>query len=228
MFTTGDNAYPAGSDADFRDCYDPFWGRHRLRTRPSAGNHDYQSPGAAPYFAYFGDRAGPAGIGYYCYTLGSWHVVVLNSNVAMSAGSAQDTWLRADLAAHQADCTLAYWHHPLFSSGPHGNDARSIDAWRTLLAAGADVVVNGHDHLYERFAPQTPEGAADAAGLRQFTVGTGGAPLYGFGAPRPNSDVRINDRFGVLKLTLQVRGYFWEFVTAGLITADAGGAACRW
>ena len=151
VFTAGDNAYPAGTADDFQNCYDPGWGRHRPRTRPSAGNHDYESPEAAPYFAYFGDRAGPAGVGYYSYELGLWHIVVLNSNIPMSAGSPQDQWLRDDLLANPTVCTLGYWHHPLFSSSQHGNDPRSYDAWQALRAAGVDVVVNGHDHAVRTF-----------------------------------------------------------------------------
>ena len=227
VFTTGDNAYPVGSATDFRDCYDPFWGRHRSRTRPAAGNHDWASAAGGPYFEYFGALAGPAGLGYYSYTLGSWHVVVLNSNLDLSAGSLQEAWLRADLAAHPVPCTLAYWHHPLFSSGLHGNDSRSADAWRALLAARADVVLNGHDHLYERFAPQTAEAIPDGLGIRQFTVGTGGAPLYDFGPARPNSEVRLNDSVGVLRLVLRSGGYSWQFITPGYLIADAGSSPCR-
>jgi hypothetical protein len=227
VFTAGDNAYPSGTADDFQNCYDPGWGRHRPRTRPSAGNHDYASPGAAPYFAYFGDSAGPAGVGYYSYGLGLWHIVVLNSNVSMAAGSPQDQWLRDDLLANPTVCTLAYWHHPLFSSSLHGNDPRSYDAWQTLRAAGVDVVVNGHDHVYERFVAQTPDGIPDSLGIRQFTVGTGGAPLYTFGAALANSELRYNDQFGVLKLTLRSDRYDWEFITTQRTTADAGNAPCR-
>ena len=227
VFTAGDNAYPSGTAADFQNCYDPGWGRHRPRTRPSAGNHDYDSPGAAPYFAYFGDRAGPAGVGYYSYRLGLWHIVVLNSNVSMAAGSPQDQWLREDLLANPTVCALAYWHHPRFSSALHGNDPRSYDAWQALRAAGVDVVVNGHDHVYERFAAQTPDGIPDSLGIRQFTVGTGGAPLYTFGAALANSELRYNDQFGVLKLTLHSDRYEWEFITAQRTIADSGGTPCR-
>ena len=227
VFTTGDNAYPIGSETDFRDCYDPFWGRHRSRTRPSAGNHDWASSAGGPYFQYFGALAGPGGLGYYSYTLGSWHVVVLNSNLDMSAGSPQEGWLRADLAAHPVPCTLAYWHHPLFSSALHGNDPRSTDAWRALLAARADVVLNGHDHVYERFAPQTAEAIPDGLGIRQFTVGTGGAPLYGFGPARANSEVRLNDSVGVLRLVLRSGAYSWQFIAPGYLIADAGSSPCR-
>lgn len=226
VFTAGDNAYFSGSPSEYRDCYDPWWGRHLSRTRPSAGNHDYETPGAAGYFAYYGALAGPAGLGYYSYAAGSWHVVVLNSNVSMAAGSPQDQWLRGELGAHQASCVLAIWHHPLFSSGKHGNDPRSTDAWRALQSNGADLVINGHEHLYERFAPQTADGMPDPRGLRQFTVGTGGAVLYSFTTVRPNSEVRYNNSFGVLKMTLRSRGYDWEFVSTRQAIADSGSASC--
>jgi acid phosphatase type 7 len=227
VFSAGDNAYPLGRREDFANCYAPSWGRHKGRTRPSPGNHDYESPGAAPYFEYFGENAGPAGLGYYSFNLGAWHIVSLNSNVSMSVGSPQEAWLRADLAANPGACALAYFHHPLFSSGLHGNDSRSIDIWRTLYSFDVDVVINGHDHLYERFAPQTPFGMPDPVrGIRQFTIGTGGAPLYEFPTVRPNSEVRDNGWFGVLKLTLRAREYEWQFVTAGGGVRDSGTAAC--
>lgn len=226
VFTAGDNAYPLGRREDFTNCYAPSWGRHKGRTRPSPGNHDYESPGAAPYFEYFGENAGPPGAGYYSFTLATWRVVSLNSNQPMSAGSPQEAWLRADLAANSARCTVAYFHHPLFSSGRHGSDSRSMDVWRTLYSFGVDVVINGHDHLYERFGPQTPFGVPDAArGIRQFTVGTGGAPLYEFPTVRPNSEVRDNGSFGVLKLTLRARDYDWQFIGAGGVR-DSGRASC--
>lgn len=226
VFTAGDNAYLSGTASEFLDCYHPFWGRHLSRTRPSAGNHDYETPGASGYFAYFGERAGPAGLGYYAYSAGPWHVVVLNSNLSMATGSPQDEWLRADLTANRTACTLAYWHHPLFSSGRHGNDARSIDAWRTLLSFGVDVVVTGHDHMYERFAPQTADAVPDPRGIREFVVGTGGAALYDFGSIRANSEVRYNRTFGVLKLTLRSQSYEWDFRATDSTSPDSGSANC--
>jgi hypothetical protein len=231
--TLGDHVYEDGSAAEFSDCYGPTWGRYRERTRPSPGEHDYRSPGAAPYFDYWGALAGPRNLGYYSYDLAGWHVVVLNSNcttVSCSAGSAQERWLRADLAAATQRCTLAYWSNPLFSSGTvHGPFSPVRPFWKDLYDAGADVVLNGSEHVYERFAPQSPSGRADSRGLRQFTVGTGGRGLYTFGRPLPNSQVRDASSFGVLKLTLNPGRYSWQFVrVAGNSTpGDSGSAACH-
>jgi hypothetical protein len=228
--TLGDNVYESGSAQQYADCYAPTWGRHKARTRPAPGNHDYQTAGAAGYFGYFGGAAGTPGEGWYSYDLGAWHVVVLNSNLALAAGSAQERWLRADLAANPAACTLAYWHHPRFSSGgSHGNFAGAAAAWQALYAAGADVVLGGHEHNYERFAPQDPSGKADPAfGLRQFVVGTGGKGHYGFAAAKANSEARNADAFGVLRLTLRPGGYDWAFVpVAGQSFADRGTGACH-
>ena len=234
VFTAGDNAYEHGTAAEFAACYAPSWGRHRERTRPAAGNHDYLMPGAAPYFAYFGAAAGEPGRGYYSYDIGDWHVVVLNSNcwavAGCHAGSVQERWLRADLAAHPARCTLAYWHHPRFSSGPHGGDVAVAPLWQALYEAGAEIVINGHDHIYERFAPQDPSGAPDAArGIRQFVVGTGGRSLYSVrGTPAATSELRNSATFGVLKLTLHAEGYEWEFVpVAGGAFTDRGSGVCH-
>ena len=189
------------------------------------GNHEYESPGAQPYFEYFGTNAGPPGLGYYSFEIGSWHAVALNSNIEAGSGSAQAAWLRGDLARSQARCTIAYWHHTLFSSGPSGGSAQMREVWRILYEGGADVVLSGHDHMYERFAPQDPDGGADPArGLRQFIVGTGGAVLYQFGSARPNSEVR-RAVFGVLRLTLG-DGYEWEFVSVSG-PLDAGAGVCH-
>ncbi len=229
VFTAGDHAYRDGTVREFRECYEASWGRHKWRTRPAPGNHDYRR-GARGYFGYFGASAGDPALGYYSYDLGAWHVVVLNSNVDMAAGSAQERWLRRDLAAHPRRCTVAIWHRPRFSSGTkHGPSTKPRDLWRALHDAGADVVVNGHEHLYERFAPQTPDGIADAErGIRQFTVGTGGAGFYGFGPPAANSEARDAATFGVLKLTLYAGRYAWEFVpVAGGTFRDAGAADCH-
>ncbi|HEV8715238.1 MAG TPA: glycosyltransferase family 39 protein [Candidatus Binatia bacterium] len=227
VFTTGDNVYSNGTAAAFRNCYDPTWGRHKARTRPSLGNHDYNSSDAGPYYTYFGDNAGVPGRGYYSYNLGAWHIVSLNSNIAAEAGSEQERWLRADLTAHQTRCTLAYWHHPLFSSG-RGNDSHMRDIWRMLYEFRVDVVVNGHHHGYERFAPQNPDGEADdERGIREFVVGTGGARLHGFRKVRANSEVRNSSTWGVLKLTLHATEYDWDFIpVAGGTFRDAGSAAC--
>jgi hypothetical protein len=228
VFTLGDNAYPDGASADYRRCYEPTWGRHKARTRPSPGNHDYHTPGAADYYAYFGENAGPAEQGYYSYKLGAWHIVSLNSEIAAGPASRQARWLRAELADNPSLCTLAYWHRPVFSSGAvHGNDDKMQAIWDILAEAGADVVLTGHEHTYERFAPQTSSGEADPNGIRQFVVGTGGAGHYRFGEIQPNSEVRNNDTFGVLKLTLHVDSYSWEFIpAAGENFRDAGNAAC--
>jgi PKD repeat protein len=230
VFTAGDNAYENGSTSDYANCYDPTWGRHKARTRPSPGNHEYQTPGAADYFAYYGALAGPSGLGYYSYDLGAWHIISLNSLIPMTAGSAQEQWLRADLAAHPTQCTLAYWHYPRFNSGSNdGSMPASGPLWQALYEAGADVVISAHEHVYERFGPQTPTGVADAQyGIRQFTVGTGGSGLYAFGTPLPNSEVRNSVTRGVIKLTLRANGYDWEFIPiAGQTFTDQGTASCH-
>src|SRR6185437_10164083 len=201
VFALGDNAYPSGRTEDYRNCYDPSWGRHFGRTRPVPGNHDYESPGAEPYYTYFGAQAGPAGLGYYSFDLGAWHIIALNSNIPAQINSAQGQWLQADLAANAGTkCTLAMWHHPLFTSGLNGDSADMRDFWQLLYAGGADVVLNGHDHDYERFAPQDPNGRPDAArGIREFVVGTGGGVLRPFVTLHANSEARVAQIFGVLK-----------------------------
>ena len=230
VFTAGDNAYTNGTASEFATCYDPSWGRHKARTRPAPGNHDYGTSGATGYYNYFGALAGPAGLGYYSYDLGAWHIISLNSNVSMSAGSAQEVWLRADLAASTKTCTIAYWHHPRFSSGAsHGSSTMSAGAFQALYDAGADIVIVGHDHEYERFAPQTPGAAPDPVrGIREFVVGTGGAGLYSFATPLPNSEVRDNTSHGVLKLTLSDGSYTWQFIpVAGDSFTDSGSGTCH-
>jgi len=228
VFTAGDNAYPDGTAADFTDCYGPSWGRHKGRTRPSPGNHDYHTNNAAPYYAYFGASAGPAGRGYYSYDLGDWHVISLNTEIGMSAGSAQEQWLRSDLAASTKQCVAAYMHKPRFSSGNHGSSTGPRALWQALYDAGAEIVIVGHDHTYERFAPQTPDGVADPArGIRQFVAGTGGRSLYSFGTPVANSEVRYNSTNGVLKLTLQNGGYGWEFIPTSGTFHDSGSGSCH-
>ena len=187
VFTAGDNAYFQGTALQYERCYDSTWGRHKDRTRPAPGNHEYESPGAAPYFNYFGERAGPPGRGYYSFTVGSWHVVSLNSNVLATDGSPQMQWLRDDLAGTTARCVAAIWHHPLFSSGQNGPILTMRDAWRILRELGADVVISGHDHIYERFGRMDETGRPTPGGLRQFTVGTGGAELSTVRGAAPNS-----------------------------------------
>jgi hypothetical protein len=228
VFTAGDNAYPSGADEHFRDCYNQTWGRHRPRTRPSPGNHEYEVAGAGPYFQYFAERAGPSGLGYYSYTLGGWRVYSLNSEVGVDPGSPQMAWLRSELSTNPSRCTLAYFHRPLFSSGVHGDQLQMREMWRTLYEFGTDVVISAHDHNYERFAPQDFNGRFDSTrGIRQFVVGTGGTTMRAVGARRPNSEVH-GSSWGVLVLTLEDGLYRWEFVPAepgGF--QDAGIGQCR-
>ena len=207
VFTAGDNAYPDGSATQFHDCYAPTWGRHLERTKPAAGNHDWLTKGLAGYREYFGEKAGPADASWYSFDLGAWHVIVLDSDCAFVGGclpgSPQGVWLDADLKASTAGCTMAIWHHPRFSSGEHGNDASVWPFWDALYRAKADVVVNGHDHDYERFGPQDPAGREDkAAGIREFVVGTGGAGLRDFPTVAAHSEVRIASTFGVIRFVL--------------------------
>ena len=230
VFTLGDNAYESGTSTEFTNCYNPSWGRHKNRTRPSPGNHDYVTAGAAGYYGYFGSNAGDPAKGYYSYDLGDWHIIALNSTVARNAGSAQEQWLRADLAANTKACTLAYWHHPRFSSGfEHGNDTSVQDLWQALYDYNADLILSGHDHDYERFAPQTPTGVADATrGIREFIVGTGGRSHYSLGTLKANSQVFDGTTYGVLKLTLGSGGYDWDFAhVAGASFSDAGSGSCH-
>ena len=234
VFTMGDNAYPSGTSHQFEDCYGPNWGKYKVRTRPAVGNHEYQTDGASGYFDYFGSAAGQPSKGYYGYDLGDWHVVVLNSmcqNVGgCGPGSPMVGWLEKDLAANsEKKCTLAYFHHPLFSSGEHGNQTKMTATWEALYAANADVVVNGHDHDYERFAPQRPDGTNDPQrGIREFVVGTGGAERRPFRAIEPNSQAYDDQTPGVLKLTLNPASYDWEFIpVAGKTFTDSGTESCH-
>jgi calcineurin-like phosphoesterase family protein len=229
VFTAGDNAYPNGSSRDFADCYEPFWGRHKSRTRPVPGNHEYNTSGAGGYFGYFGVNAGPPGLGFYAYQLGAWQILALNSEVSAFPGSPQFEWLRRELAANPTRCTLAYFHNPVFGSGTNGGNPHMQAIWTVLYASGADVIINGHNHSYERFAPQDPDGRPDSArGIRQFVVGTGGAELTGFPSIRPNSEVRNANTWGVLRLTLRSDRYEWEFMpVAGQSFSDSGGDNCH-
>lgn len=231
VFTTGDNIKSSGALEEFQSCYEPSWGRHRGRTRPTLGEREYwMGDGATGYFAYFGDAAtGENGESYYSYDLGAWHIVVLNSNIDMTATSAEVTWLKADLASTTKPCVLAYWHHPRFSSFGTAKRAAVAPLWDALYAAQADVVLNGHYRLYERFAPQTPAGLADPArGIRQFTVGTGGQGIHQFSTPQPNSEARGSGIYGVLKLTLASGSYSWEFITVPSQTfTDTGTGQCH-
>lgn len=238
VFADGDNAYPNGTATNFTNCYDPTWGRHKARTRPVIGNHEYDSSGtAAPYFAYFGAAtADPLGngFGYYSYDIGTWHVVVLNSDSGVtSPSSTQLTWLQNDLVGHTNQCVLALWHRPLFTSGSSGGAGTRVRRlWQALENAGAEVVINGHDHIYERFAPQDSLGNATTAGIREFIVGTGGGETHG-NYPNSPTNVEASDAAnfsrGVLRLTLYPNSYRWEFLAAqGFGTyADSGTGTCH-
>ena len=235
VFAVGDLAYPDGTDEEFAKCYGPTWGRFKDRTRPAVGNHEYHSDGASGYARYFGAAAGDPKKGYYSYDLGAWHIIVINSECdqvgGCDANSPQGKWLQQDLAASASTCQLAYWHKPLFSSGgKHGNDPLMKPLWDALYKASADVVINGHDHDYERFAPQDPDGKLDKDhGIREFVVGSGGKDTHRtFGAARSNSEARSDDTFGVLKLTLHAKSYNWEFVPeVGKTFADYGSGTCH-
>lgn len=226
VFTSGDNAYFQGSANDFRNCYEPTWGRHKDRTRPAPGNHEYESAGAGPYYGYFGGNAGPPGLGYYSFEAGAWHVVSLNSSVSATQGSPQYQWLSDDLASRNARCIAAIWHHPMFSSSQNGPSPAMRDVWRLLQQHGAEIAITGHEHAYERFAPIDGNGRPSPDGMRQFVAGTGGAPLYQFVMVAPGSEVRIS-AWGLLKLTLRPENYSWEFIAVGGTVRDSGSAPCR-
>jgi hypothetical protein len=230
VITIGDHTYPNGTAQEFSDCYAPTWGRFKQKTFPAPGNHDYLTPLAAGYFDYFGERAGPARRGYYSFDVAGWHVISLNSNIADDNGADQLKWLREDLAANKSQCTIAYWHHPLYTSSLRGPYKWMRPAWKILQEAGADIVLTAHDHHYERFAPQDAEGNVDPSrGMRQFLIGSGGVNLSGVtDPPRPNSEVQITRNFGVLRLDLQQGKYAWEFVpAAGSDARDSGTGSCH-
>ena len=230
VFIAGDVAYQTKRNPNpFVSCFDPAWGRHRARIHPALGNHDYGNDSAAAYFNYFGDRAGPRPGGYYSYELGRWHVVALNTNIAIDDSSAQARWLRADLAASSGRCAIAYMHHPRFSSGPHTEREALIPLWQILARSGVSIVVAGHDHIYERFAPLDADGAPDAAsGVRQFVVGTGGARRYEIGTLLPGSEAHSSETFGLLKLTLLPDRYRWAFIPVDATAAlDDGESPCH-
>ncbi len=228
ILALGDLAYPDGTVRDFDSCYETSWGRHRDRTRPIPGNHEYESDDAVPYFQYFGDAAGDPGEGWYAFDLGTWHLIALNSNCdavgGCDAGSEQAQWLQEQLAALSlpSGCTLAYWHHPRWSSGHEHGSAQSRTASGGPHNAGADVVLTGHDHQYERFVPMDVEGAADPDGMVEFVVGTGGRSLYEFAEILPTSAAHDNSSYGVLKLTLRPGAYDWEFVSTSIPASGRG------
>jgi len=226
----GDNVYESGSDQTYADCYDPVYGQFKDRTRPVPGNHDVQGDRGDAYYRYFGDAAGTPGEGWYSYDLGAWHVIALNSNcdqVECGENSPQWEWLVDDLAAHGNRCTMAYWHHARFSSGPHGDIHAVEDFWEALDDADADLVLAGHDHIYERFAPQTADGAADPEGLVEITAGTGGAVHHETDRQAPNSEIAITDAYGVLVLTLHPDGWDWSFLETDGSEGDAGSGSCH-
>lgn len=232
VLALGDLQYEDGWYTRFLSSYDRSWGRVKSITRPVAGNHEYETEGAAGYFRYFGTSAGAPGRGYYSFDVGRWHLIALNSNCPQvggcGAGSTQERWLRGDLARNRARCTLAYWHHPRFSSGHHGTD-RTYDAfWDALYEAGADVVLVGHDHGYERFAPLSAAGTRDPMrGIRQFVVGTGGKSLRSFTRVQAHSESRDRSSLGVLELTLGAGAYAWRFRPAVGTFSDGGSASCH-
>jgi hypothetical protein len=223
VFTLGDHTYPTTTREHLVNCYDPTWGRHRLRTRPTLGNHEYENHGPRDYFDYFGPSAGPHGRGYYSFQVGEWLAISLDS---MNGSTDQTSWLRATLAASRARCTVAYWHHPFVASGSHGRRPEVPALWRILYEHGVELVLTAHEHFYERFAPLDAAGGRDPErGMRQFVVGTGGAPLYEFAGAHPDSEMRLRAH-GVLKLTLGPASYAWEFVpVTGVV--DFGVDACH-
>lgn len=238
VFTLGDNAYPSGSARDYALCFAPSWGdSSRLimkNIRPAPGNHEHLTNGAAPYYQYFGSRAGSPSKGYYSYDVGAWHAIVLNSEIVVNSAFtpadrlAQEQWLAQDLKAHNQKCTLAYWHHPRFSSGWHGSDPLLAPFWAILYDGGADLVLNGHDHDYERFLPQTPAGTVDSVkGITEIIVGTGGGDLRGYGKIVPNSATRIQGHFGVLKLTIGAAEWRSAFLDVNGRVWDQAGGVCH-
>ena len=238
VFAVGDLVYDATTLSQFQKCYDAAWGKFKNRTRPALGNHEYRGHVATPYFQYWGAQAGPAGKGYYSFDLGAWHVVVLNTNCAepgvggCEEGSPQEIWLRQDLREHRDACIVAYGHHALFSSGifrSHAIHPELKPFWADLYAVHADIIIDGHEHSYERFAPQDPDGRADPKhGIREIVVGTGGRSHDPLGLALPNSEVRNFDTYGVLKLTLSRQGYTWEFLPEeGKTFHDSGVGVCH-
>ncbi len=231
VFTTGDTVYGDGTMAELKNCFDPSWGQFKDRIRPAPGNHDYQVDQGGPYYTYFGAAAGEPGVGYYSYDLGDWHIVALNSNcndIACGDDSRQVAWLQQDLQTSNKRCTLMYWHHPRFSSGKAGGSSSVNSFWRTAYEMGVDVVVNGHDHDYERFAPMNAKGEADPNGVREFVVGTGGAVLRDWGTVKLNSEVRYDHEYGVIMFHLYPDRYEWQFVPVNdSALTDSGSGVCH-
>jgi acid phosphatase type 7 len=238
VFTLGDNVYPTGTATQFQNCYHPTWGAQKSRTRPSVGNHEYYTEDASAYFAYFGARAGDPAKGYYTYKRGSWRIIVLNSNCSEVGGcgehSPQGIWLEKTLTDYPARCTMAYFHHPLFvSTGAAKTEVRPF--WNILQDHNADVILSGHAHYYERFAPQLPDGTRDSGGIREFVVGTGGAPPENaMTTPRVANSVVDSEKspgvtaYGVLRLRLSAGSYAWKFLpVAGESFTDSGTRQCH-
>jgi 3',5'-cyclic AMP phosphodiesterase CpdA len=226
LLLAGDIAYMHGTLQNFRECFEPFYGRFRDRWHPVPGNHEYETTFAEGYRQFFGPAATPNGRTFYSVRLGDWLVLMLDSSVSTRIGSEQYEFVRATIRATRPPCTMAVWHHPLFSSGPNGPNAFMREMWSLLYDADADVVIAGHDHLYERFGKQDVDGRSDARGLRQFIVGTGGAALYEFQRQEANSQTRFRVH-GVLRLTLMPTSYQWTFVDGGGQPLDSGADGCH-
>jgi acid phosphatase type 7 len=228
VLALGDTQYPSGEEEDFEDLYEDTWGRLKSKTRPAPGNHEYHIDGAAGYFSYFGELAGPDGRGYYSFDAGAWHMISLNSEIEMDDDSQQYAWLEEDLAQNVHECVLAYWHRPLFASGGHGGAEAVRPLWELLYEHDADVVLNGHNHNYERFAAQTPSGEFDESGIVEFVVGSGGKSLYEIPEdPEPNSEAQEDETFGVLEMRLSPAGYDWQFLAVDGEDIDSGSAECH-
>jgi hypothetical protein len=229
VLTLGDNVYDVGSLTEFNDCFAPTWGTEMPRLRPSPGNHDYGIANATGYYSYFGANAGLNRTGYYSFDVGNWHFISLNSNIASTAGSPQELWLRNDLANTTRQCILAYWHHPRFSSSAtHGSNTKMQPIWSTLMQYGATLVLSGHVHNYERFAKQNATGVADPTnGIRGFNIGTGGVGLYSMGSAIANSEFRNDSTYGIFKLTLGASNYSWQFIDTNSNVIDSGSANCN-
>jgi len=238
VLALGDTQYETGALSDYAISYNNSWGEFKNITHPTPGNHEYLTLGASGYFDYFdgvGKNTGPAGErgrGYYSFNIGAWHAISLNANCSQVGGcgpdSPQNQWLKNDLASNSGVCTLAFWHQPKFSSGQHGGSHAYDTFWNELYSYHADLVLNGHDHDYERFAKQDPHGSsAQSAGIREFVVGTGGGSLRNFGVPQPNSQFRQSGKFGVLLLTLKSNSYDWRFVSVDGKEVDSGSDTCN-
>ena len=225
VITLGDNVYQSGTYTQYVDCYEPTWGRHKSRTKPVPGNHDYNTAGATGYFQYFGNIPS-----YYAYTRGAWRIYALNSEIDVSATSPQVKWLQNDLAANPKLCVLAYWHKPRWSSGTrHGSGTRFHTLWQVLAEAGAELVISSHEHNYERFTQMNKNGQPVTKGMRAIVVGTGGMAFHDFSSTYlPTSQVRNATTHGVLKLTLSPTSYSWQFIpVAGKTFTDSGNTACH-